>query len=609
MSIRPVHTRWFELLTTHDELTDTLEALAHTGTIELELYDPSCLQLDLEDLQLRVQEYTRLERYYKAFWPKPDTGMSPFSGSPGEILSKALSCLYDWEKLAQPKIQRLQIIKSRINDMRLLRPLLSSELASQLDYKLLTTAGPVLTARLFLLPSRSRLEGTPPSMLWQALSTPEHDYLLLVGTTRDLDALAADLAVKKYTYIRLPSLPARQQDAQRVISEKLARLDEYARNLQKQIDDLAGPYHLSQALGEISRMKWFLNNVSSLPASNNFAWITGWTSDREGRELRRALELRFSRAILNFPETPADSTPPMILQNPWWAKPFEIFSGLLGTPGSNEADPSRILALMVPLLFGYMFGDLGQGFVLLMAGLLLQKRWPLLRILVVNGASAMLFGLVFGSMFGREDLIPALWVHPVDQPLPVLAVPMVAGVSIIMLGLILNAFESSWRGEWLRWLQIDAPVVLLYVGILSAFFIDSSVSLPVIVSALTWYLIGHLLLASGQLLAMLTALATLIETMMQLLLNTVSFVRVGAFALAHAGLSLAFNIMADSTGSLPAMLLVLLLGNIIVIVLEGLVVSIQTTRLVLFEFFIRFLQANGRVFRPLIGPVSGVTNS
>ena len=83
MSMRPVHTRWFELLTTHDELTDTLEALAHTGTIELELYDPSCLQLDLEDLQLRVQEYTRLERYYRSFWPNPDMGMSPFSGSPG----------------------------------------------------------------------------------------------------------------------------------------------------------------------------------------------------------------------------------------------------------------------------------------------------------------------------------------------------------------------------------------------------------------------------------------------------------------------------------------------------------------------------------------------
>ena len=267
-----------------------------------------------------------------------------------------------------------------------------------------------------------------------------------------------------------------------------------------------------------------------------------------------------------------------------------------------------MLALLAPLLFGYMFGDVGQGFVLLLAGLLLQKRWPLLRILIANGASAMLFGFLFGSVFGRENLIPALWLHPVAQPLPVLAVALVAGVLVILLGMALNAVESSWRGEWLRWLHVEAPVVLLYIGIISMFLLESSVSLLMIVSALTWYLIGNLLLAGGRLLALLTAIARLLETMMQLVLNTVSFVRVGAFALAHAGLSLAFVIMADSTGSLVSALLIMLLGNVIVIVLEGLVVSIQTTRLILFEFFIRFLQADGRVFKPLTGPVAAAMN-
>ncbi|MGB5517795.1 MAG: ATPase, partial [Gammaproteobacteria bacterium] len=72
--------------------------------------------------------------------------------------------------------------------------------------------------------------------------------------------------------------------------------------------------------------------------------------------------------------------------------------------------------------------------------------------------------------------------------------------------------------------------------------------------------------------------------------------------------SLAFVIMADSTGSLVSALLIMLLGNVIVIVLEGLVVSIQTTRLILFEFFIRFLQADGRVFKPLTGPVAAAMN-
>lgn len=608
MRMRPADASWFELLTTHDELTDTLEALAHTGTIELELHDHTRMQMDLQDLQLRVQEYTRLERYYKSQWPKADMGMSPFSGSPAEILDKSLACLYDWEKEAQSRMQRLEVVKSRLTDMGLLHELLVSEVASGLDYRLLSNAGPTVSARLFLLPSKSRLESLPDTVLYKEFSTQQSKYLLLLGTIDDLNALTAELAIKKYTYIHLPSLPASREDALHDVSQKQLRLGSYAEQLQKEIDDLAGPYHLAQALGEISRMKWFLNNVSSLPVSSNFAWITGWTSDSNGQALRKAMELKFSHAILYFPQSPAGSRPPMILQNPWWAKPFEIFAGLLGAPGRNEADPSRILALMAPLLFGYMFGDVGQGLVLLLAGLLLQKRWPLLRILVANGASAILFGFLFGSMFGREDLIPALWLHPVAQPLPVLVVPLVAGILIILLGLALNAIESSWRGEWLRWLHVDAPVVGLYIGILSTFFIETSTSILIIVCALTWYLAGNLLLAGGRLLAMLTAIARLVETMMQLLLNTVSFVRVGAFALAHGGLSLAFNIMADNAASVIAAMMILLLGNIIVIVLEGLVVSIQTTRLILFEFFIRFLQANGRVFKPLSAPVTGSVN-
>ena len=95
---------------------------------------------------------------------------------------------------------------------------------------------------------------------------------------------------------------------------------------------------------------------------------------------------------------------------------------------------------------------------------------------------------------------------------------------------------------------------------------------------------------------------TLLESIIQLLINTISFVRVGAFALAHGGLSLAFVIMAGATENVLAGFLIMLLGNIIVILLEGLVVTIQTTRLVLFEFFIRFLRGSGRMFRPLPAP-------
>lgn len=95
--------------------------------------------------------------------------------------------------------------------------------------------------------------------------------------------------------------------------------------------------------------------------------------------------------------------------------------------------------------------------------------------------------------------------------------------------------------------------------------------------------------------------------MFQLIINTISFVRVGAFALAHAGLSSALIAISDSTSSIWSTALILVIGNAFIIVLEGLVVGIQTTRLVLFEFFVRFLTATGRQFQPLPAP-NGVSD-
>ncbi|HET9041759.1 MAG TPA: hypothetical protein VFN70_01340, partial [Burkholderiales bacterium] len=99
----------------------------------------------------------------------------------------------------------------------------------------------------------------------------------------------------------------------------------------------------------------------------------------------------------------------------------------------------------------------------------------------------------------------------------------------------------------------------------------------------------------------------LVERGMQILINTLSFARVGAFALAHAGLSSAVVALADAAGGTFGFLVVLALGNVLILALEGLVVSIQTTRLVLFEFFARFFQAEGREFRPLAPPPIALT--
>jgi V/A-type H+/Na+-transporting ATPase subunit I len=95
------------------------------------------------------------------------------------------------------------------------------------------------------------------------------------------------------------------------------------------------------------------------------------------------------------------------------------------------------------------------------------------------------------------------------------------------------------------------------------------------------------------------SLAEAIKKLLQLLVNKLSFVRVGAFALAHAGLAVAINALCAGIGIRWLAILALALGNTLLIVIEGLVVGIQTTRLVLFEFFIRFLRGDGRALKPL----------
>jgi V/A-type H+-transporting ATPase subunit I len=377
------------------------------------------------------------------------------------------------------------------------------------------------------------------------------------------------------------------------------------RRLRGEIETLSAAHHLAECLGDIHRLDWFSTHVSSLPVSANFAWVTGWTSDLADTGLTTALQSAGADAVLHFPSAPRNSDAPMVMQNPWWAQAFELFTRMLGTPSRNEADPSRLLAVLTPLLFGYMFGDVGHGLVLLLAGLTLQRRWPAARILIANGSAAMIFGMVFGSLFGSEDILPALWLHPVENPLPVLLVPLAGGAVIIVLGLIINAVEWYWRDEILRWLQAEAALLLLYLAMIASYFYPETGLLAVFAAA--WYLGGSLLQSPARFgSALLAAVGSLLESVLQLLINTVSFVRVGAFALAHGGLSMAFVIMADTTASPVAAFLVLLLGNLVVIILEGLVVTIQTTRLILFEFFVRFLRGTGRMFRPLAAPTADI---
>jgi V/A-type H+-transporting ATPase subunit I len=249
-------------------------------------------------------------------------------------------------------------------------------------------------------------------------------------------------------------------------------------------------------------------------------------------------------------------------------------------------------------MFGFMFGDIGHGAVLLVAGLLLRRRLPVLQLLIYGGAASMLFGAAFGSVFALETIVPALWVHPLEEPLLMLALPMAGGAILLLIGMCLDALQAYWQQRGRYWWETGAGLMLCYLALLGS--IKEPRLLWLALAGAAWFVAGHAFVSPGQRLsAAAGAAAEFIESMLQLVVNTISFVRVGAFALAHAGLSMAVVGLSDAADSLLLTVIILILGNVLIIALEGLVVAIQTTRLVLFEFFIRFLHAEGRPFRPL----------
>jgi len=597
--IRPQPARWFELLVARDDATLALEALARTGAVELEARPTAVLPAALADIRPLLQQFTELSLRYRAYWPADRCEASAFPEPPAATLERCLARIRTWAAEAEPVIQQLQRGEAERAELARWRRVLNAMAASSVDLAQTADAGPLVRARLFVFPPDTE-PAFPPGLLIRHFIADGWLHALAVGTTDELQPLAQQVTALKGQVHEMPGWL--HTDMARNEAYVAARADVLAREdaaLRAQLSALHDRHELRTALGDAARLQWVLQNVHALESGNLFCWITGWTSELTGHRLASALDRSGARAILHHPPPPV-ARAPLLFANPWWARPFEIFSRALGMPSRNEADPSVLLAVAVPLMFGYMFGDVGQGLVIAIAGFVLRKRWPLARLLIAGGVAAIAFGALFGSVFSLHVLTP-LWMAPLDDPLTTLLVPLFGGGALLTVGLLLSAVEAHWRGELAGWMATDAGFIAVYLGLLGGI-----VWLPgfaIAAAGAILFCVGHAWRA--RLLAAIPgALAELVERTLQILINTLSFARVGAFALAHAGLSSAIVALMNASGNAVLSMLVLLLGNVIVIVLEGLVVSIQTTRLVLFEFFTRFLAAEGRVFHPLPAPPS-----
>jgi len=361
--------------------------------------------------------------------------------------------------------------------------------------------------------------------------------------------------------------------------------------------------------------------------------ITGWVPAHEaagvGERLRKITRGRCAIEV-TAPDDAAKEKVPTLLTHSGLLRPFGMLMSSYGTPNYRELEPTIFVAVSYELMFGIMFGDWGHGATLAALGMaaLLKGKTVKARdigvLLTACGLSSAVFGLIYGSFFGLEHFKRyALWHDPLEgDPMGLMYGAIGVGVVMISLGLILNAVNRFRRGDVIGGFldKFGVAGILFYWGVLAMIIGRDAISsrglmgaalvVFLVVPALCWIVkepLEYFLHRSGDHgtlgIAVTESFVGAFEAFLSYLANTISFVRLGAYAMSHAALLVAAFMLAEQVKHLPVAgtvggVIVVILGNLVAIVLEGIIASVQALRLEYYEFFGKFFSGDGQAFEP-----------
>ncbi|MGM9974923.1 MAG: V-type ATP synthase subunit I [Clostridiaceae bacterium] len=360
--------------------------------------------------------------------------------------------------------------------------------------------------------------------------------------------------------------------------------------------------------------------------AKDFFYISGWVPESEIKKITRNIEKIDEQIIIidKSAETLENSNlkAPTRLKNNFFVKPFESMVRMYGMPSYGEIDPTAFLSISYLLLFGAMFGDLGQGLIFALAGLFISKKMKRVNlggVFTRLGISSMIFGTLYGSVFGFETVIPALLIRPMEDIMDVLIGAVVFGCVLLIVGYILGLINAYRRRDIEHGLfGKDGLAGLLFfltvLGLILSIFLDINILPTGVFIALLVILLLMIFLkepltnlvsnnrplfhdSPGS--YFVEAIFEIIETLLSMFSNTLSFIRVGAFAINHVGLFLAFEALAHMMNGAVGSIFMYILGNIMIIGLEGLIVFIQGLRLEYYELFSKYYSGSGVPFTPV----------
>lgn len=447
----------------------------------------------------------------------------------------------------------------------------------------------------------------------------EYTWILYLTTEEFLGKVDSFFNVQDFERIWLPKEASGTPEEfinqiEKNIKENLTKIDkekEELRNLRIDAKEiLIGAYKQLLLYENVNILKKYI-----VHDQNGTFYIVLWVSKDNVENIKSILS-NYKNVDYDIFDDDEDIQAPTKLKNIKIFRPFETLIKMYGVPNSKEIDPTGLVALTAFIMFGFMFGDVGHGLVIFILGSILAKRKASLGpVLAIGGISSIIFGVLYGSVFGKEDIIKPILISPMDNIQTMLISGIAVGSIFILIAMIFNIINGI-KNKDLQKCLFDKNGIsgfLLYGLILAdvaVYFLKGQMLIPINVIVIVSIILILLILFGDTISSklekkkeqaktpMVEKIFEIIEMTLSFASNTISFLRLAAFAINHVGLCMAVYLLADMSSGVGN-IAIAIIGNIVVIALEGLIVGIQVLRLEYYELFSRFYEGNGREFKSI----------
>ena len=487
----------------------------------------------------------------------------------------------------------------------------------------------------------------------------DSSHILVASSKKGRFALDAELKNHNFVELEVPAefkgvpesalkgLEQKKAESDKNLKELIAEKSNFAETHQAQIEKLLGSFTIAVQIEDVTRRlestELVYRITGWIPASETENYMKGLDELTEGRIAIRAYEPFEVPSVMSGKEQV-----PVKLKHGKFVKSFERMIFSYGSPVYGAIDPTPFVAVFFTILFGIMFGDFGQGLFFVLFGILMLCNvikvgaWnKFAPIFMAIGISSSIMGLLTGEFFGTETVLepfaewvtglfgtpraPILKLMPSADPKSIYVMFGVFGVAVAIgfvintCGLVLNIINNLGRKRYAEALLGKNGlagavffwyVIALVLRIVLAKHAVAAYDVIIILVSLFFAAFAEPferalnhekpLFENGFGTYVISGAVELIEVVSGYLSNTVSFVRVGAFALSHAVLNFTILTLTEMVGGPRSIggIIVLIAGNALIIVLEGMIVAIQVIRLQYYEFFSKFFHETGKEFKP-----------